>query len=125
MDREKRSIRRGIMIVLVFALVFEICTVGKVSRAASLSRPTVTVKKRTKKTATIKLQSKSKVTSYQVYLKQGKKGKFRIEAFAIGTSTVKLKKLKAKETYYVKVRSVRTSGLRFAKSKFLCYYVYR
>ena len=105
--------------LLVLILVCDLLSQGNVTRASGISKPKVTVGKRTKKTVILKLRSGSKVTSYQIYLKKGKKGKYSLVDFVMGTKVNrKLKKLKPKETYYVKVRSVRTRGIYFQKSAF-------
>lgn len=110
----------GITVVLLMLLMlFTICSDTNEIRAAGPSRPKVTVGKRGKKTVILKLRSSSTVTSYQIYMKKGKKGRYQLVDFAMGRNVDrKLKKLKPKETYYVKVRSVRARGTYFQKSAF-------
>lgn len=118
MCRTMKRCRFGVAL-LVLILVCDLISQGNVTRASGISRPKVTVGKRTKKTVILKLRSSSKVTSYQIRLKKGKKGKYSLVDFAMGTKVNwKLKKLKPKETYYVKVRSVRTRGIYPQKSAF-------
>lgn len=121
MKREIKGKYQRNRITAWILMAFLICNLfawGNVAHVDAIGRPTVTVGKRTKKTVILKLRSKSKVTSYQIYLKQGKKGKYTL-SFAMGSKVnVKLKKLKPKETYYVKVRAVRTRGTYFQKSAF-------
>lgn len=124
MNNKKGKFRIGMAIILTVVLFSNVFSAGNVSRASSLSRPTVTVKKRTKKTAAIQITSGSSVNCYRIYMKVGKTGKFKLIDFVMRTSafrtcTYHLKKLKAGKTYYVKVRSTRTiRGRGIPKSKF-------
>lgn len=118
MSRKRKRYRLGAVLLAVI-LVCDLFSQGNVIKARGLGRPTVTVEKRTKKTVVLKLRSKSKVTSYQIYLKKGKKGKYSLVDFAMGTKVNrKLKKLKSKETYYVRVRTVRARGISYQRSSF-------
>ena len=116
--REKHGkYRLGVLMPVCF-LAFDLFTWGHEAQASGLGRPSVTVKKRAKKSATIKMKSGSRVTGYHIYLKEGKKGKYQLVKLLLKTNTVTLKKLKASSTYYVKVRSYRTVGLNVRTSIF-------
>lgn len=85
--------------------------------AAKPKKPSFTVTKRTKTTATIKIKKQDKVTGYHVYVKKGKTGKYRLWTFSF-TRTFQIKKLKANSVYYVKIRAYRTNRLSIQKGSF-------
>ena len=108
---------KGVALCLLLALCISILPGGMAEAASAPKKPSFTVTKRTKTTATIKIKKKDKVTGYQVYVRKGKKGKYRLWTFSF-TRTFKLKKLKAGSEYYVKILAYRTSKLSIKKGKF-------
>lgn len=117
MMQRKAIFVRGIAFCLLLALCVSVLSVDEVEAASKLKKPSFTVTKRTKTTATIKIKKMDKVTVYHVFMKKGKKGKYRLVKFSF-TRTFKITKLKPGSEYYVKIRASRTRGLRIKKSKF-------
>lgn len=117
MMQRKAMIVKGVTLCLLLALCISVLSGNDVEAASAPSKPSFTVTKRTKTTATIKIKKKDKVTGYQVYVKKGKKGKYRLWTFSF-TRTFKIKKLKAGSEYYVKIRAYRTRRLSIKKGKF-------
>lgn len=107
---------RGISLVLLLAL--SVSMLGSVrSEAAAPAKPAISIGKRTKTKATIKIKKKGNVSGYQVYMKSSKNGKFQL-IMGIKTSSYTIKKLKANKTYYVKVRAFRTKGYHITFGKY-------
>lgn len=117
MKRGKNAFIKSVTICLLLAFVVSILSGGESQAASKPAKPSFTVSKRTKTTATIKIKKKDKVTGYQVYVKKGKKGKYRLWTFSF-KRTFKIKKLKAGSEYYVKIRAYRTKRLQIKKGKF-------
>lgn len=113
----RKQIRRKSMLVVLLTALFvsQLQTVSP--EAAKLAKPSVTVSKRTKKTATLKIKSVKKATGYQVYIANSKNGKYK-QAGATRTTKFQVLKLKSSKTYYVKVRAYRTSGNRIVTGRF-------
>lgn len=106
----------GTMLVLLLALVIGMLGTAKAD-AAVPAKPSVSLTKRTKTTAAIKIKKKGKVSGYQVYMKSSKSGKYQL-IMGMKTSTYTIKKLKANKTYYVKVRAFRTRGYHITFGKY-------
>lgn len=107
---------RGISLVLLLAI--SVCMSGSAKvEAAVPAKPSVSLKKRTKTTATIKIAKKGKVSGYQVYMKSSSKGKYQL-IMGMKTTSYTIKKLKANKTYYVKVRAFRTRGYHITFGKY-------
>ncbi len=85
--------------------------------ASALSRPSLAVTKRAKKTASIKIRKVKKATGYQIFLANSKKGKFR-QVGATRTTGFRFTKLKKNKVYYVKVRAYKTRGNRIVTGKY-------
>lgn len=85
--------------------------------AYALSRPSFSVTKRAKTTASIKITKVKKATGYQIFLAKGKKGKFR-QVGATRTTSFQFSKLKKNKAYYVKVRAYKTRGNRIVTGKY-------
>ena len=117
MMQRKAIFVKGIAFCLLLALCVSVLSGSDAEAASKPKKPSFTVTKRTKTTATIKIKKKDKVTVYHVFVKKGKKGKYRLWTFSF-TRTFKIKKLKPGSEYYVKIRACRTKGLSIKKSKF-------
>ncbi len=113
----RKQIRRKLWVWMLLAALC-ISQIQSVSGAAAkVGKPSVTVSKRTKKAATIKIKKTGKVTGYQVYIAGSKGGKYK-QTGATRTSTFQIMNLKSTKTYYVKVRAYRTSGNRIITGSF-------
>lgn len=86
-------------------------------RAAAIGKPSVTVSKRTKTTATVKIKKLKRVTGYQIFLATSRSGKYRHIGSTI-SGTFQITKIKKNKVYYVKVRAYKTSGTRITTGKF-------
>jgi len=117
MMQRKAMIVKGITLCLLLALCLSTLSGNGAEAASRPGKPSFTVTKRTKTTATIKIKKKGKVTGYHVYVKKGKKGKYRLWTFSF-TRTFKIKKLKPGSEYYVKIRAYRTRRFSIKKGKF-------
>lgn len=124
MKNRNQNIR--VLIVALLALALGIGTVGiaRLEAAARLAKPKLSLKKRTKKGATLKLKGSS-VTGYRIYMKTSKKGKWQLQAyvmrgmkgkikgklatFSLSSNKLTLTKLKPKKVYYIKVRAWKSS----------------
>ncbi len=108
MELRKKIIgRRSILALLLTAICIGLFAPSG-TEAAALPKPVFTVTKRSKTTATIKIQKKGTVTGYQVWTSTSKNGKYK-QVDGIRTQTCKLKKLKPNKAYYVKIRAFRTT----------------
>lgn len=107
-EKRKKAVQFGILFLLLTAICVGIFA-SSGTEAASLPKPSVTVTKRTKTTATIKIAKKGNVTGYQIWLSTSKNGKYK-QVDGIRAQTCKLKKLKSSKAYYVKVRAFRTTN---------------
>lgn len=132
MKNRNQNIR--VLIVALLALALGIGTVGiaELEAAARLSKPKLSLKKRTKKGATIKLKGGS-VTGYRIYMKTAKKKKWQLQAyvmrgmkgkikgklatFSLSSDKLTLTKLKSKQVYYIRVRSWKSSWRRPGRIK--------
>ena len=94
MKQSKSIFFRSITWCLLLALGISALSGSRAEAASKPKKPSFTVVKRTKTTATIKIKKRDKVTGYHVYVKKGKKGKYRLWRFSF-TRNFKLKKLKA------------------------------
>ncbi len=100
------------LVIALLVLALSISAIGTTcAEAASRpAKPKFKVMKRTKKTATIKVKNSKGVTGYRIYLKTGKKGKWKLHDFALHSSKIKLTKLKPNKVYYVKLKAWKTRG---------------
>lgn len=105
-SRKKRAGCFGILLLVAVICLNTFEPAG--TEAASLPKPVFTVTKRTKTTATIKIEKKGNVTGYQIWTAASKNGKYK-QVDGIRTQTCKLKKLKPNKVYYVKIRAFRTT----------------
>lgn len=103
-----------IMLLLSSALLLG--AVGA-DRAEAAGKPSITLTKRAKKSATIKIKKQNNVTGYQVFVKIGKNGKYK-HVMSTLKPTYKITGLKANKVYYVRVRSYRTRGYRISMGKY-------
>lgn len=117
MEQGKSIWLRGITWCLLLAMCVSVIFGNEVEAASRPAKPSFTVSKRTKTTATITIKKKDKVTGYHVYVKKGKKGKYRLWRFSFSRK-FKIRKLKPGSEYYVKIRAYRTKRLRIKKGKF-------
>lgn len=117
METKQRMWRKCLAAFMV--LVMCVCITGEQSaKAASKpARPSISLVKRTKTTAKIKIKKKGSVTGYQIAVKTSKKGKYKL-VMPTRKSTFVLKKLKANKVYYVKVRAFKTRGYHIKHGKF-------
>lgn len=112
--RIKYNVNYIIMLFLAAALLIGAVTADK---AEAAGRPSVTLTKRAKKSATIKIKKQSNVTGYQVFVKIGKNGKYK-HVMSTLKPTYKITGLKANKVYYVRVRAYRTRGYRISMGKY-------
>lgn len=103
----------GLMLVLAFSVML----LQPAEALAAPAKPSVSLTKRTKTSATITIKKQSNVSGYQVYLKSSKKGKYKL-IMGMKTRSYTIKKLKANKTYYVKVRAFKTKGYRITFGKY-------
>ena len=92
----KEQLRKFGTLILILALCLTSIGTTKVQAASKPSRPSVSLVKRSKTQAKIKIKKRGKATGYQI---------------AVKTS-------KASKVYYVKVRAFRTKGYRIVHGKF-------
>lgn len=109
-DHAKSSLVKAIVAILVLALCVGTIGVVQVNAASKLAKPKYKLLKRGKKTATLKVSNSKGVTGYRIYLKTGKKGKWKLYDFALHSSKIKLSKLKPNKVYYVRLRAWKTKG---------------
>lgn len=86
-------------------------------KAAAIGKPSVTVSKRTKTAATVKIKKLSGVTGYQVFLASSRSGKYQHIGSTI-SGTFRITKIKKNKVYYVKARAYKTSGTRITTGRF-------
>lgn len=110
----KKEIKKLLVAALVAAI--GVTTVNAVP-ASAISRPSFSVTKRTKTTASIKITKVKKATGYQIFLANSKKGKYR-QVGATRTTSFKFSRLKKNKVYYVKIRAYKTRGNRIVTSKY-------
>ncbi|MCI5639834.1 MAG: fibronectin type III domain-containing protein [Lachnospiraceae bacterium] len=117
MEKKQRMWRKCLAAFMV--LVMCVCITGEQSAQAASkpARPSISLVKRTKTTAKIKIKKKGSVTGYQIAVKTSKKGKYKL-VMPTRKSTFVLKKLKANKVYYVKVRAFKTRGYHIKHGKF-------
>lgn len=106
----------GISLILLLAIFVSMFGAVK-AESAGPAKPVVSLDKRTKTTAKIKINKQSNVSGYQVWMKTSKNGKFNL-VMGIKTTSYTIKKLKANQTYYVRVRAFRTKGVRITFGKY-------
>lgn len=127
MKNRNQNIRVFMIAALALALGIATVGIGHLEAAGRLSRPKLSLKKRSKKSATIKLRG-GNVTGYRIYMKTSKKGKWKLQAyvmrgvkgkikgklatFSLRSNTLQLSKLKPKKVYYIKIRSWKSSWRR-------------
>ena len=109
-DHAKSCLVKGVAAILVLALCVVTMGVAQVDAASKLAKPKYKLLKRGKKTATLKVSNSKGVTGYRIYLKTGKKGKWKLYDFALHSSKIKITKLKPGKVYYVKLRAWKTQG---------------
>ncbi len=109
-DHAKYCLVKGVAAILVLALCVGAISVGQADAASKLAKPKYKLLKRGKKTATLKVSNSKGVTGYRIYLKTGKKGKWKLYDFALHSSKIKITKLKPGKVYYVKLRAWKTRG---------------
>lgn len=114
----KQSLWRKCLAVFM-VLAMSMCITGEqtVQAASKPARPSISLVKRTKTTAKIKIKKKGSVTGYQIAVKTSKKGKYKL-VMPTRKNTFVLKKLKANKVYYVKVRAFKTKGYHIKHGKF-------
>ena len=112
--RTKHYINYIIMLFLAASLLTGAVTTEK---AEAAGKPSITLTKRAKKSATIKIKKQSNVTGYQVFVKIGKNGKYK-HVMSTLEPTYKITGLKANKVYYVRVRAYRTRGYRITMGKY-------
>lgn len=105
-----RSSKKIIIAFLVFALCISTVGVTSGQAASRPAKPKFKVTKRAKKSATLKVQNSKGVTGYRIYLRVGKKGKWKLYDFALHSSKITVTKLKSGKTYYVKLKAWKTKG---------------
>ncbi len=117
METKQRMWRKCLAAFMV--LVMCVCITGEQSAQAASkpARPSISLVKRTKTTAKIKIKKKGSVTGYQIAVKTSKKGKYKL-VMPTRKSTFVLKKLKANKVYYVKVRAFKTRGYHIKHGRF-------
>lgn len=111
---------RGIKRCLAFCLAAVLCVTGvqlTPARAAAMGRPSLSVSKRTKTTATILIKKIKKVTGYQIFLASSRSGKYH-QVGSTRNGQFQITKLKKDKTYYVKARGYKTTGTRITTGKF-------
>lgn len=113
----KEQLRKFGTLILILALCLTSIGTTKVQAASKPSRPSVSLVKRSKTQAKIKIKKRGKATGYQIAVKTSKKARYRI-VMPTRKRTVVLRKLKASKVYYVKVRAFRTKGYRIVHGKF-------
>lgn len=105
---------------LAVCLVATLCVTGvqlAPKKVTAMGKPSCTVSKRTKTTATITVKKVKKVTGYQVFLANTRGGKYR-QIGATLSGKFQITKIKKNKVYYVKVRAYKTSGSRITTGKF-------
>ncbi|MDO4165799.1 MAG: fibronectin type III domain-containing protein [Eubacteriales bacterium] len=102
--------RKLIIALVVLAMCVSTAGVTCADAASRPAKPKFKMMKRTKKTATLKVKNSKGVTGYRIYLKTGKKGKWKLHDFALHSSKIKLTKLKPNKVYYVKLKAWKTKG---------------
>jgi uncharacterized protein YkwD len=108
----KRAVSAALAIVLC------VSAAGLVTeRVQAVGRTTVTVGKRTKSTATLKIASLKGVTGYQVFIAATAHGKYK-QIGATRNNRFILTKLKKNKVYYTRVRAYRTIGTRIVTGKY-------
>ena len=112
----KEQLRKFGTLILILALCLTSIGTTKVQAASKPSRPSVSLVKRSKTQAKIKIKKRGKATGYQIAVKTSKKARYRI-VMPTKKRTVVLRKLKASKVYYVKVRAFRTKGYRIVHGK--------
>lgn len=117
-DRAKFCLVRGVAAILVLALCIGAMGVVQADAASKLAKPKYKLLKRQKKSATLKVSNSRGVTGYRIYLKIGKKGKWKLYDFALHSSKIKITKLKPGKVYYVKLKAWRTKGSSIRYSGF-------
>ena len=113
----KEQLRKFGTLILILALCLTSIGTTKVQAASKPSRPSVSLVKRSKTQAKIKIKKRGKATGHQIAVKTSKKARYRI-VMPTKKRTVVLRKLKASKVYYVKVRAFRTKGYRIVHGKF-------
>ncbi len=116
--REKRFRIKWVIAILVLALSVSTVGVVRTDAASRLAKPKYKLIKRGKKSATLKVSNSKGVTGYRIYLKIGKKGKWKLHDFAFHSSKIKLTKLKPNKVYYVKLKAWRTKGRSIRLSRY-------
>ena len=117
-DHAKSCLVKGGVAILVLALCVGIMSVVQADAASGLAKPKYKLLKREKKSATLKVSNSKGVTGYRIYLKTGKKGKWKLYDFALHSSKIKITKLKPGKVYYVKLRAWKTQGHSIRLSRY-------
>lgn len=117
-DHAKFCLVKGVVAILVLALCVGIMSVVQADAASGLAKPKYKLLKREKKSATLKVSNSKGVTGYRIYLKTGKKGKWKLYDFALHSSKIKITKLKPGKVYYVKLRAWKTQGHSIRLSRY-------
>ena len=108
--RKIRYRMKGVIAILVLALSVSTVSVTRADAVSRPAKPKYKLIKRQKKSATLKVSNSKGVTGYRIYLKIGKKGKWKLYDFALHSSKIKITKLKANQVYYVRLKAWKTKG---------------
>lgn len=101
---------------LAAALLASVCVTSIYTVPVSaMSKPSLSVSKRTKTTANLKITKVKSATGYQIFLAASKKGKYQ-QIGATRTTNFQVTKLKKNKVYYVKARAYKTIGSRIVTS---------
>lgn len=109
-DHVKSGLVKVMAAILVLALCVGTMGVVQANAASKLAKPKYKLLKRGKKTATLKVSNSKGITGYRIYLKTGKKGKWKLYDFALHSSKIKISKLKPNKVYYVRLKAWKTKG---------------
>ena len=109
--------RKKWIAMFLISLVCVTAAFGDIQTASAIAKASVTISKRGKTTAALKLTKLKNVTGYQIFVSETKKGKYK-QVGSTRTTSFTLTKLKKNKIYYVKARAYKTSGSRIATGKY-------
>ena len=116
MEREKTKKVLCKILAVMMALAVCVVSVSPVESQAA-ARPSLKVTARGKKSVTIKIKKKGKVSGYQIWIAKSKRGKYT-QVGATKVLKYKVGGLAKEKKYYIKVRSFRTVGYRISYGKY-------